>query len=322
LPWGALPDREPGSFLIRRRAFGIVISARQLVDLARGRAEPAAGGLLAVGGVDYGKADAMPAGVQVSSRAAAVARGSASFAPLPATVAEAAAVVDLYRKRGTGPVEVVSGASATRERLRITMAGRRYLHLATHGFFAPPEVKSALAPDDAPAGLRSWEGMSRGDVRGLYPGLLSGLVWAGASNPPRDKISGAEEVGAGLMTAEEVTSIDLKGCELAVLSACETGLGAAAGGEGVKGLQSAFHQAGCRTVVASLWRVDDAATRALMARFYANLWEKKRPTIEALREAQLSVLDDPDLGDKGNPHLWAAWVLSGDPGAPAARPRE
>jgi CHAT domain-containing protein len=114
-----------------------------------------------------------------------------------------------------------------------------------------------------------------------------------------------------------------------VLSACETGLGATAGGEGVKGLQNAFHQAGCRTVVASLWRVDDAATRALMDRFYTNLWEKKQPPLEALRDAQLSVLDDPLYRDEGGPRLWAAWVLSGDPGglprlagpaAPEAKP--
>jgi CHAT domain-containing protein len=202
------------------------------------------------------------------------------------------------------------------------MAGRRHLHLATHGFFAPPEVKSALAPEDDPTGLKSWEGMSRGEVRGFYPGLLSGLVWAGAADPPKDKLSGAEDLGSCLMTAEEVASVDLKGGELAVLSACETGLGATAGGEGVLGLQRAFHQAGCRAVVASLWRVDDAATRALMARFYTNLWERKQPALEALRNAQLSILDDPEYGDQGSPHLWAAWVLSGDPGGPAAPPTE
>jgi CHAT domain-containing protein len=196
------------------------------------------------------------------------------------------------------------------------MAGRKYLHLATHGFFAPPEVKNALAPEDDPTGLKSWEGMSRSEVRGFYPGLLSGLVWAGAAAPPKNKLSGGEDLGSCLMTAEEVASIDLKGCELAVLSACETGLGATAGGEGVKGLQSAFHQAGCRTVVASLWRVDDAATRELMTRFYTNLWVKKQTSLEALRNAQLSVLDDPDYGDKGNPRLWAAWTHSGDPSAP------
>jgi CHAT domain-containing protein len=60
--------------------------------------------------------------------------------------------------------------------------------------------------------------------------------------------------------------------------------------------------------------MDDAATRGLMARFYASLWEKRRPVLEALREAQLSVLDDPEYGDGGGPNEWAAWVLNGDRG--------
>ena len=93
------------------------------------------------------------------------------------------------------------------------------------------------------------------------------------------------------MTAEEVGSLDLAGCELAVLSACETGLGRTAGGEGVLGLQRAFHQAGCRTVVASLWKVDDAATAALMTRFYDHLWGEKLSPIESLRKAQLDMLE-------------------------------
>src|SRR5262249_57730828 len=121
------------------------------------------------------------------------------------------------------------------------------------------------------------------------------------------------DVGAGIMTAEEVGGLDLKGCELAVLSACETGLGRVAGGEGVLGLQRAFHQAGCRTVVASLWRVDDAATMALMTRFYANLWDKGLAPLEALRQAQLSVLDDPDFGAGGDPRVWGGWTLSRGP---------
>ena len=319
LPWAALPDDEPGSFLIRRYAFGTLVSARQLTELAKPGTPPAAGGLLAVGGVDYGRADASPspAGVAVASRSAAVDRDSVSFDPLPGTAAEVHEVAELYERATLGRVEGLSGSAATKERLRAAMVGRRHLHLATHGFFAPPKDRSVLAPDDAPTDLKPWQGMSRGEVRGFYPGLLSGLVWAGAAHPPRDKLSGVEDLGSCLMTAEEVASIDLKGCELAVLSACETGLGATAGGEGVKGLQSAFHSAGCRTVVASLWRVDDAATRSLMSRFYANLWQKKQPAIEALRNAQLGVLDDPEYGDSGNPRLWAAWVLSGDPGRPS-----
>jgi CHAT domain-containing protein len=82
--------------------------------------------------------------------------------------------------------------------------------------------------------------------------------------------------------------------ELAVFSACETGLGAWGGGEGVYGLQRAFHVAGCRDVVASLWKVDDDATQALTALFYRNLWEKKLDPAEALRQAQLTLYRHPE----------------------------
>ena len=81
--------------------------------------------------------------------------------------------------------------------------------------------------------------------------------------------------------------------DLAVLSACETGLGESATGEGVFGLQRAFHLAGCKDVVASLWKVDDDATAALMALFYHELWVKDRPPLEALRQAQLALYRHP-----------------------------
>ena len=103
-----------------------------------------------------------------------------------------------------------------------------------------------------------------------------------------------------------------------------------AGGEGLLGLQRAFQVAGARSVVASLWPVPDAATRALMERFYANRWERKLGPLEALRRAQLWLLNEgrrhPELerglkldGPKGekaggrlHPYYWAAFVLSGD----------
>jgi CHAT domain-containing protein len=111
-------------------------------------------------------------------------------------------------------------------------------------------------------------------------------------------------------------------------------LGKTAGGEGLLGLQRAFQVAGARTVIASLWNVDDVATRELMERFYENMWNKDMGKLEALREAQLWMLkergprglvaaegtgDKTGVGGQGSgvsgrlaPYYWAAWVLSGD----------
>src|SRR5207249_10438972 len=107
-------------------------------------------------------------------------------------------------------------------------------------------------------------------IVGHHPGLLSGLVLAGANKPAADGDD-------GVLTALEVAELDLSKVELAVLSACETGLGEVAGGEGVLGLQRAFQVAGARSTVTSLWQVDDDATRQLMERFYAGLWDRKQP---------------------------------------------
>ena len=79
-----------------------------------------------------------------------------------------------------------------------------------------------------------------------------------------------------------------------MLSACETGFGEDGGGEGVYGLQRAFHVAGCRNVLAALGKVDDGATQALMTLFYRNLWEKKMDDAEALRQAQLTLYRHPE----------------------------
>ncbi len=229
--------------------------------------------------------------------AAPVGTGRVVFSQLPGTLDEVQAVAEVCRKKQAGPVQLLTGTQATKDRLLAAMLGKRYLLLATHGYFAPPEVQSALNPGESAPGP-GWEGMSRRDVVGYHPGLLSGLAWAGASNPTADPTTGLIDRGAAIMTAEEVAALNLRGCDLAVLSACQTGLGLTAGGEGVLGLQRAFLQAGSRTVVASLWRVDDAATCVLMEQFYTNLWVNKMPKLEAVRRAQLTVLNDPGLVDK------------------------
>jgi CHAT domain-containing protein len=119
--------------------------------------------------------------------------------------------------------------------------------------------------------------------------------------------------------------MDLSGVRLVTLSACETGLGEQTGGKGVENLQAAFHLAGCPNVVASLWKVDDPATAALMAQFYHELWSNRRPPLEALRQAQLTIYRHPEripalAGDRGRPALEEAAKLG--PAAAPVKPDE
>ena len=330
LPLAALPGEEPGSYLLEERAFAAVPVPRLLPLLLSG--EPtAATTLLAVGGVDYdaGAASAAAPGVQIASRA--VPRGAfGRFAPLAGTGPEATAVLATAEAVGLGG-EALIRAEATEANLRRLAPGAGILHLATHGYFAPPDLRSRLAPrelgEDAATGLMRTER----DLAGYAPGLLSGLALAGANASRHAEARPGLGVTAGhdgLLTAEEVAGLDLRTCRLAVLSACETGLGETAGGEGLLGLQRAFTAAGAGATVAGMWPVPDEPTRTLMTRFHRNRWERGMPTLAALREAQLWVLSHPaesgatrgvgtaapaeDDRGRSHPAAWAGWVLSGD----------
>jgi CHAT domain-containing protein/Tfp pilus assembly protein PilF len=297
IPWGALPGAKAGTYLLEELAVALVPIPRLIRKDAD--PEPASRSLLVVGEVNFD--DAAPA---ASPGGASAMRGRLEkWHELPATRGEATDTAASFRAAIKGSASVLRGKEATEAAVRERLPGRTHVHFATHGFFAAP---------------------SAGGAR-VTPGLLSGLVLAGANKP----MPGGDD---GILTASEVAEMDLTSCRLAVLSACETGLGPSAGGEGLLGLQRAFQIAGARSVAASLWKVPDASTSVLMARFYANLWRKGMPKAEALREAQLFVLSHgarhPELvrgmalasgtstlkpkGGRLPPLHWAAWVLSGD----------
>src|SRR5262249_54814589 len=154
--------------------------------------------------------------------------------------------------------------------------------------FADKTIRSALQMDEK---LFDKFQTTAGREQRFAPGarsplVLSGLVFAGANLP--------QTPGKGILVADSIIGLDLRHLDLAVLSACETGLGEVAGGEGVYGLQRAFHIAGARDVVASLWQVNDEATAALMTLFYQGLWQEKLEPIEALRAAQLEIYYHPE----------------------------
>jgi len=324
LPWAALPGRKPDSYLLEERAVAILPIPQQLPQMLQRSPAPAddTPSLLLVGDVDYGADPGRP-GTAVAARSAprsdrAGTRGT--WSPLRETRQEILAVRDSFEQRyAEGKVKVLRQGDATEEAVRQQASRHRYLHFATHGFFAPESLRSGLTVGSRDKENEAASRSGQRDVSGFHPGLLSGLVLAGANH------AASAERDDGILTALEVGALDLSGTELAVLSACETGLGAEAGGEGLLGLQRAFQVAGTRSVVAGLWTVDDRATRALMVDFYDNLWGKKLSRLEALRQAQLSMLregikrgldlpadEPPDQQRRLSPFYWAAFVLSGD----------
>jgi len=316
LPWNALPGSAPGTYLLEDVAIATIPCVLALPGATPSIASPASeGNLLLVGNVDFDgpqpepKAPGRPFGRQATAW-----RGAdwKRFQPLEGTRGELASLEKIYRDEfGMTGITVLERTDANEERFCREAVRHKALHVATHGFFAPAPLKAALG--DASRGGSP----GTASEPGIPPGLMSGLALAGANREP------AAAEPDGILTALEVECLDLRGVELAVLSACETGLGETAGGEGLLGLQRAFQVAGAQTVVASLWEVPDVPTRTLMERFYMNLLGKRMGTLAALREAQLWMLregprrglvrtDSPAASDTAPPQAWAAFVLSGD----------
>jgi CHAT domain-containing protein/tetratricopeptide (TPR) repeat protein len=230
------------------------------------------------------------------------------FAPLPETEKEASRLVELWNQArrdardGPDASRQLLGAEASESAFKRLAPGRRILHLATHGFFLGGACASAL--DTA-----SRRGLAAPTGAGENPLLLSGLALAGANH--RAAAGSAEE--DGILTAEEIAALDLSGVEWAVLSACDTASGDIRAGEGVLGLQRAFQIAGARTLVMSLWQVDDKATRRWMQELYEGHLRRGLDTAAAVRGAMLSVLTDRRRkGLNTHPFYWAGFIAAGD----------
>ena len=171
----------------------------------------------------------------------------------------------------------------------------RVLVLATHGYFVPDYEHNRQSGVEF--GSLTWRVVDD-------PLLRSGLLFAGAGRTLRQSnVSMASGADNGILTAYEAMNLDLENTDLAVLSACETGLGEIRNGEGVYGLQRAFKIAGAKTIIMSLWRVDDEATQELTTGFF-QYWlsgmDKERAFTRSIIEVKKH---------HPSPYYWGAFVL-------------
>jgi CHAT domain-containing protein len=234
-------------------------------------------------------------------------------ARLPFTAIEAEIATDkLAQYLGAKP-RIETDATAT-EAVFKTAVRPRIVMLATHGFYLPTQkliVTDTGAPGaESPGPAKTADGKDRES-----PLVRCGILLAGCNRRHGLK-PGADD---GILTGLEIVSTDLRGCELIVLSACETGLGEVMVGEGVAGLRQAFQLAGAESIIASLWQVPDRDTALMMSRFY-DAMAKGAAKAEALRSAQKAQIEmRRKRFGAAHPYFWAAFTLTGRSSALAAK---
>lgn len=220
----------------------------------------------------------------------------ADFENLPQSGLEAREVAQAWRRFGDDENDAalaLMGADASVELVAALAPGRRVIHLATHGFFFDA---GCAGRDVTPRARES-------------PLLRSGLVLAGANRRGEAQV-GEED---GILTSEEIAHLDWGPVEWVVLSACDTGRGAIHSSEGVLGLRRAVQRAGARTVISSLWSVEDGDARAWMAELYLARWRDHAATPSAMRRAGLARLRALQRSGGGtHPARWGAFVAVGD----------
>jgi antitoxin component YwqK of YwqJK toxin-antitoxin module/CHAT domain-containing protein len=214
-----------------------------------------------------------------------------SFSELPGTKIETETVNDVLAKN-QWTTNLYLGEDALEEELK-RVDNPSILHIATHGFFLdqPDENTS-----DIQLGVQA-------EASRKNPLLRSGLLMTGATQTAKGEQNSSIE--NGIFTAYEAMNLDLSSTELVILSACETGLGEIKNGEGVFGLQRAFQIAGAKSILMSLWKVDDDATQLLMTTFY-KAWLSGATETDALHTAQETVRKQYP-----HPNYWGAFVLVG-----------
>jgi CHAT domain-containing protein len=290
IPFAALraPD---GHYLVEQVTISYVASGR---DLLRGKAKflPTVD-LLLVANPAFDNRETLQVAAAPSENAVRAADfGARKFSPLLGTAEEARLIPPLIK----GTQRVLEGKEATESAVH-AVKSPKVLHLATHGFF----LKDEDLPLPEPLMRIAGDLPRRAHIN---PMVRSGLALAGANYA-----STIQTGDDGLLTALEVSDMNLHGTDLVVLSACETAAGDVRVGEGVYGLRRAFVLAGAKNLVMSLWAVGDRTTREQMETFYKAYGQGERPA-DALRKAQLETIANLRKEQKIAPvKLWAPFIV-------------
>lgn len=227
-----------------------------------------------------------------------------SYDYLPGTKEEADSIV-AYLSSHSFTYSYYYGTEGTEESFKSLDGTRpKILHIATHGFYLP-EI-DAQWNDYAQFLFQGNHHVYCEDKAMTRSGLL--LSGCGYALNYKEIPEGVED---GILTAEEISRLDLRGLDLVVLSACQSGLGDIISGEGVFGLQRGFKKAGAKTILMSLWDVDDYATQLLMTEFYKNYFRGGEKH-ESLRLAQKAVREYKDKDGHlifNNLYYWAGFVI-------------
>ena len=212
---------------------------------------------------------------------------------LPGTKAESESVYKLLTSSNVSATLLQEGAANEESFKSMNGHSPNIIHLSTHGFFLDTSEKVKANPFMSKVG-----NYSEKEDQLIRTGLLmagSNNVWCG-----REQVSGIED---GILTADEISRLDLSGTDLVVLSACETAKGQVDEIDGVLGLQRGFKKAGAKSILMSLWKVSDAVTSMLMTQFYTNLG-KGMNKHDALKTASRTI-----RGQYSDPYYWASWVF-------------
>ena len=293
IPFEALKD-EQNKYLVEKYAFSYLTTGRDLLRLettAKQLTNP-----VVFADINY-EQQALVAANRGSENKRSADFANLKFGSLAATSEEGEQIKKIFPY-----TNIITGTKATEKAIK-QLKTPSILHLATHGFFLPDkEIKPV-----SPAINQLNNQLNQPQYVNLEnPLLRSGLALAGFNSRQNKQSNNNTE--DGVLTALEVAGLNLRGTELVVLSACETGVGDVKTGDGVYGLRRALVIAGSQTQLLSLWKVADDGTKDLMVEYYQKI-KAGKGRHEALREVQLEFLKSSKYN---HPYYWASFIPSGN----------